>query len=110
MERSHARVWMLVVGATAAGMLITGCASGNATVIGVPPSSTPVNQQPVNSIDAAVNAAIASELAQANENQSDGQPAESQVELDGAEQRERCYSRRGVQHAAGDRGKADLEA
>ena len=83
MERSHARVWMLVVGATAAGMLITGCASGNATVIGVPPSSTPVNQQPVNSIDAAVNAAIASELAQANENQSDGQPAESQVELNG---------------------------
>ena len=89
MQRSHARVWMLVrtlgvvVGATAAGMLITGRASGNATVIGVPPSSTPVNQQPVNSIDAAVNAAIASELAQANENQSDGQPAESQVELDG---------------------------
>jgi hypothetical protein len=73
---------MLVVGATAAGMLITGCGSGNTTVIGVPPSSSPVNQQTVNSIDPAVNAAIASQLAQANANQSDGQPAESQVELD----------------------------
>jgi hypothetical protein len=40
-----------------------------------------VNVVPVNSIEAAVNAAIASQLAQANENQSDGQPAQAQVEL-----------------------------
>jgi hypothetical protein len=73
---------MLVVGATAVGMLLAGCASGNTTVIGVPPSSSPVDQQPVNSIDAAVDAAIASQLAQANENQSDGQTAEAQVEID----------------------------
>ncbi len=73
---------MLVVGATAATTLLAGCAPSNATVIGVPPSSSPVNQQQVNSLDAAVNAAIASQLALANENQGDGQPAESQVELD----------------------------
>jgi hypothetical protein len=72
----------MVFGATVAGMLLAGCSSSTTAVIGVPPSSSPVNEQPVNSIDAAVNAVIASQLAQANENQSDGQPAQAQVELD----------------------------
>jgi hypothetical protein len=72
----------MVFGATVAGMLLAGCSPSTTAVIGVPPSSSPVNEQPVNSIDAAVNAVIASQLAQANENQSDGQPAQAQVELD----------------------------
>ena len=82
MGRSHTRVWLTVFGATVAGILLAGCSPSTTAVIGVPPSARPVNELPVNSIDAAVNAVIASQLAQANENQSDGQPAQAQVELD----------------------------
>ncbi|MGD0196036.1 MAG: hypothetical protein ABSC35_14360, partial [Candidatus Dormibacteria bacterium] len=72
---------MTVFGATVTGMLLAGCSPSTTAVIGVPPSSSAVNVVPVNSIEAAVNAVIASQLAQANENQSDGQPAQAQVEL-----------------------------
>jgi hypothetical protein len=73
---------MLIASATAIGFLLAGCSSGTTAVIGVPSSASPVIEQQVNSIDTAINAAIASELAQANQNQSDGAPASVQVEID----------------------------
>jgi hypothetical protein len=82
MERSHTRIWLTVFGATVAGMLLAGCSPSTTAVIGIPPSSSAVDVVPVNSVDAAVNSAIASQLAQATANQSDGQPAQAQVEID----------------------------
>jgi hypothetical protein len=81
MERPITRVSALIAGATAVGFLLAGCSSGTGTIIGVPPSASAANELPANSIDTAINQAIASELAQANQNQSDGEPAAVQVEI-----------------------------
>jgi hypothetical protein len=72
---------MLIASATAIGFLLAGCSSGTTAVIGVPSSASPVNEQPVNSIDTAINLAIVAELAQATQTASDGSPALVQVEL-----------------------------
>jgi hypothetical protein len=81
MGRPISRVAALIVGATAVGFLVAGCSSISPTIIAPPPSASPVNPAPNDSIETAVNLAIQSELAQAAQTASDGAPALVQVEL-----------------------------